>query len=93
MDSSLSSTSGKEGYNIYEITRNFWVFEEIAGESFTGSLQEVILFAIFRYDFKIEELEMAIESMANRNNNAAHFGMWASFIYSFNKQFQKKMVS
>lgn len=84
---------GRDGFNIYEITQNVWVFEVINGQSLSGSLQEVIVFAMNSYAFTLVELEASVEAMAKNNHNAAHFGMWASFIYSFNKSFQKQSVN
>lgn len=87
-------TPNLEGFNLIEVSENVWVFEVLDGESFTGSLRETILFAVRRYHLKLQEIEVAIETMIHDENNAVHFGMWGTFIYSFNKnESNKQMVS
>jgi hypothetical protein len=83
-----------DGYNIFEVTKNIWVFEIINGQQFTGTLKEVVVFAMARYFFTMKEIESAVNSMIEEGHNAAHFGMWTKFIYSFTKTFDtQRMVS
>ena len=79
------------GFNLIEIAENVWVFEAIEFESFTGTLREVITFAVRRYAFSVTEIEKALVEMVRMGHRAVHFGMWATFVYSFN--LEKKVIS
>jgi len=82
------------GFNLIELSENVWVFEAIEFESFTGTLREVITFAVRRYAFNVQEIEKALLEMVQMDHNAVHFGMWATFVYSFSQNApRKQMVS
>jgi hypothetical protein len=85
------------GYNIFEISENIWVFEVVNGQLFTGTLREVVIFAVTRFGLKLSQVEIAINSIADsvgkENYNAVHFGVLGSFIYPFNKDFQVKRMA
>lgn len=73
------------GYNLISVSEDVWAFEVIGTGSFMGSFREVVEFAVWSYALNIVEIEKAIEDMLSGNNDAAHFGAWGTFIFSFNK--------
>ena len=82
-----------DGFNLIEVIENVWVFEVIGGISYAGTLKEVVVFAMAQYKFKFKEIEDAINCMVREEHNAAHFGTWGSFIYTFNQNSPKKSLA
>jgi hypothetical protein len=74
-------------YNIIELSEDLWLFQQVGEESIYGTFLEIFLIALIQYSFNFNELELAIQHMIEEDHNAAHFGMWKSFIYSFNYKF------
>jgi hypothetical protein len=72
-----------DGFNIIQVSKNEWILQVVNSVAYEGNFREVALFAIKKYGFSIKEIDMAIADMIELGNNAAHFGMWSSFIYSF----------
>ena len=72
-----------EGYNLIEITSDNWCIETVNGRKFSGTFLEVAMYAVIKLGFKINEIDLAVQDMVKNGNNAAHFGMWACFIFSF----------
>lgn len=81
-----------EGFNLVEITKDIWRLETIGGRDFNGTFLEVVLYAIIKLGFNINEIDTAVKTMLQENHNAAHFGMWARFMFSFNsiKELQRR---
>jgi hypothetical protein len=75
-----------QSYEIYEVTPTEWVLQVEGQRSFTGTLAEVGTLAVRRFDFSVSEIELAVEMMISKEQNAAHFGTNASLIYTFNKE-------
>lgn len=75
--------NNETGYTLLEVEKDIWFFNVVDGESFGGTLKEVVLFAIFKHQVKFSDIELAIQDMIKEGHNAAHFGMWKSFIYSY----------
>lgn len=85
--------SNIEGYNLIETKDNLWTIQVINGHCFSGTFLEVIMYAILRLGFNIDELDLAVKEMVDNNHNAAHFGMWSRFIFSFNKAEEYRKAS
>lgn len=75
--------SNVSGFNLVEVNDNLWFLHIIDGESFGGTFKEVVLFAMLRYGFKLNDVDVAIQTMLKENHNAAHFGMFGSFMFSY----------
>lgn len=82
-----------DGFNIIEVVENVWVLEVINGISYTGTLKEVVTLAINNYKFRFKEIEDAVNCMIREEHNAAHFGTWGSFIYTFNQNSPKRSLA
>lgn len=72
------------GFDIVDLGDNQWLLDIKGARKYHGTLKEVLKFCIKKYGFEIEELEFAIETMISSDHNAATFGAYRTFIYSFN---------
>lgn len=79
--------SNTEGYNLVSLSEEIWSLEVVGIGNFTGSFREVVMFAVLSYAFNIIEIDKAIGGMLKDNHNSAHFGMFGTFIFSFEKKF------
>lgn len=75
-----------EGYNLTEIGGNIWKIQTINGRSFTGTFLEVVLYAVIKLGFNINEIDAAVKVMVELGHDSAHFGMWTRFIFTFNME-------
>jgi hypothetical protein len=75
------------GYNLIDAGNNEWYLQVVGEAAFTGTIKDVIKYAVYHLYFNFEEIESAINSMIETNSNAAHFGMFKKFIYPFNQDF------
>jgi len=82
-----------EGYNLIEVTNDVWRIDVINGRSFTGTFLEVVLFSVLKLGFNINEIDLAVKDMIDQNHNAAHFGMWTGFIFSFKYEREVRKAS
>ena len=73
------------GYNMIEGQNNVWYLQVVDRIAFTGTLKEVVKFAIIRLGFNFHDLHEAILFLGANGYNAAHFGMHKRFIYTFNQ--------
>ena len=82
------------GFNLIEISEDIWQLQIVDSESFFGTFKEVLIFANLRYSINLKEIDMAVQCMIKEGHNAAHFGMWGTFIFTFKKIFdQERKVS
>lgn len=82
-----------DGFVLTEIGHNKWQFEAVNGASITGSLIEVVVFAIKRCHFNILEIETAVEDMLKNDYKIATFGMWGTYLYGSNPVPFKRLAS
>lgn len=81
------------GYDLYEVTQDEWIINAKGGPLFAGTFKDVVKHAIAKMGFELEEIEIATQEMIKMGHNAAHFGMFRGFIYTFNKEFNERKVS
>ncbi len=81
------------GYDLYEITKDEWIIHIKNGDIFAGSFKKVIIHAITRLGFSMEEIEISVTEMLKYGHNGAHFGTYKSFIYTFQKEFKYEQAS
>jgi hypothetical protein len=87
MDKALNSA----GYDLYEITKDEWILDTNNGPIFHGTLKKVALYAIRKLGFKVQDFEIATEELVkNPTHNAVHFGMYKTFMFTFNRDFNGK---
>lgn len=76
------------GYDLYEVTRDEWVLEVKNGPIFHGTLVKIGVHAVKRMGFKMGDIEIATQEMLKHGHNAAHFGMYRTFMFTFQKDFK-----
>lgn len=75
------------GYDLYEVANDQWALHVKGGAAFVGTFRKVITHAVTHLNFKIEEIEFATKEMIKQEHNAAHFGMYRGFLFTFKKDF------
>lgn len=80
METSLYSA----GYDLYEISKDEWHMTDLDSRVYMGTFKEVVKHAVTMWGFKLSEVEIAISEMVNKGHNAAHFGVYKKFIFTFN---------
>ena len=73
------------GYQLYDLAEGGWMIVHSRG-FFTGNMKQVCTYAVLELGFEINELEYAILEMHKEFHNAAEFGMYRSFLYTFDKE-------
>ena len=77
------------GYDLYEIEgEDNWAFHVKEGPVFMGTFKKVVTYMISRLGFDPSEIDYAVKTMVQEEHNAAHFGMYRGFIFSFSKEFK-----
>jgi hypothetical protein len=84
MDTNLNTA----GYDLYEVSEDHWALNVKGGAIFVGTFKKVVIYAVLRLGFKLEEIEYATREMINKDHNGAHFGMYRGFIFTFQKEFK-----
>jgi hypothetical protein len=79
--------NNKAGYNIIQASKTEWYFQIVGHVAYVGTLREVIVYAVKNYYFDIKEIDRALQDMIKTNKSAVHFGMYNTFIYSFDQDF------
>jgi hypothetical protein len=76
------------GYYLIENSHDDWTFR--AGQfAFRGTFKKVVTFAIIRYGFRADDIDIAIKEMIKHGNDAIHFGIYKTFIFTFNQKDRK----
>lgn len=86
------------GYDLYQPFENIdqWVIDMRNGQSYHGTLKQVIKYMIQRLDFYFEDIEEGLEVLAGNSyqeHNSCHFGLNKTFIYSFKKKIEYQEAS
>ena len=75
--------SSTKGYNLYFLGSN-WELHSPTG-IFTGNLKSVCTYAVNVLGFQFKELDLAVNEMEKQFHNAAEFGIYKSFIFTFER--------
>lgn len=81
------------GYNLMEKRYGLWSIEAIGNSSFTGSFMEVVYFMVKRMGFDIDDIEEAVSIMEEHGHNGCHFGMFRTWIYTFDAETKNGQVA
>lgn len=71
-------------FNLYDNGSSWEV--HAPGMIYSGNFVRVITFCMLKLDFTSYELELAVSEMVKRDDNAAHFGVNRTFMWSFRKE-------
>lgn len=67
-----------------------WQIHTKHNGAFAGDFTAIIAYCINTLEMDREELDVAVSEMCKNDHNCAHFGMWKSFIHTYNRGDKKK---
>lgn len=70
------------GYKLIDKGTGVWQIQTPKG-IFTGSLKQVCNFSVIELGFKIEEIEVGVMEMEKHFHNAAEYGVFKRFMWSY----------
>jgi hypothetical protein len=73
------------GYDLYNPFGTQWVIDLKNGTAFYGTLNDVVIYMVRGLGFNHDVVSEALEVMVGSQNNAVHFGVLKTMIYTFNK--------
>lgn len=73
-----------KGYQLLNLG-SYWEFHGPTGV-FKGDLKKVCTFAVLQLGFPFKELEIAVDEMEKQFHNGAEFGIYQTFIFTFDKE-------
>lgn len=73
------------GYTLRDLGQDKWQLQSSKGV-FTGSMKQVINYAVIEFDFSISELELGIIEMNEHFHNAAEYGVLKSFMWTYDTE-------
>lgn len=75
--------SPSKGYQLFNLGSH-WELHSASGV-FKGDLRKVCTYAVADLGFPFKELEIAVEEMEKNFHDGAEFGIYQSFIFTFDK--------
>lgn len=78
-------------YNLYQVNQDHYeIHSSFSNEkAMEGTLLAILTYAVYTLGFDINQLEIALFEMLDREMDAAHFGINRTFIYAFNRSERK----
>lgn len=76
--------SPTKGYQLINLG-SYWEFHSPTG-IFSGDLKKVCTYAVHNLGFRFKELEVAVDEMEQRFHNGAEFGVFKSFMFTFEEE-------
>lgn len=70
------------GYKLFDMGNGSYRMVTPKGH-FTGSLRQVCTFSVIELGFEIKELEIGVLEMEKHFHNAAEYGIFKSFMWSY----------
>jgi hypothetical protein len=89
----MNTTLTSLGYDLYEVSDNCWAIHIKGGKLFIGTFKEVVTACVTKLGFELEEFEFATKEMIDKGHNGAHFGMYRSFMFTFQREFKYDKAS
>ncbi len=75
--------SSSKGYQLFSLGPK-WELHTPSG-IVSGTLHQICNYAVLRLGFKITEIEFAVIEMEKQFHDAAEFGIYKSFIFTFDR--------
>lgn len=72
-----------KGYKLIDLGR-CWEFYSPKGV-FRGNFKQVCTFAVTNFGFSLDEFEIAVQEMEKHFQNGAEFGIYKTFMFTFDK--------
>lgn len=54
--------------------------------TFRGTFLKLSCLMVYKLDFKPDEIDVAIQDMCQTGNDRAQFGIWKTFVFSYNSK-------
>ena len=81
----MKTALNTKGFNLHMIELNTWVFDDHSGVLFDGKFRNVVEHMV-DHGFPLHEVELAMNEILKNNHDSANFGMYKSFIFSYNRK-------
>ena len=72
----------QSGYKLFDKGQGLWTLQTSNGH-FTGNLKQVCTYAVLKLGFQVEELELGVIEMEKHFHNAAEYGIFKRFMWSY----------
>lgn len=73
------------GYTLRDLGQDIYQLQSSKGV-FTGSLKQVINYAVIEFSFPVSEIEVGLLEMNENFHNAAEFGVLKTFMWSYDTE-------
>lgn len=70
------------GYKLLDLGSGLWSLQA-PQSTFSGTLKQVCLYAVRKFDFEMKELEIGVLEMEKHWHNAAEYGIFKRFMWSY----------
>ena len=87
----LTKNNGS-GYKLFDRGQGLWQIQTPTGV-FSGSLKKVCTYAVIKLGFSIEELEIGVLEMEKHFHNAAEYGIFKRFMWSYDLEEKNEKAS
>lgn len=77
--------TNKLGYKLVDKGDGKWQIVSPQG-IFTGNMKQVCTYSVLELGFEMNELELGIMEMEKQFHNAAEYGVFKKFIYSYDQE-------
>jgi len=67
-----------------------WQIHTKHNGAFAGNFTAIIAHCIRNLEIEQSELDVAVQEMCKKNHNCAHFGMFKSFLFTYNRGEKKE---
>jgi hypothetical protein len=78
-------------YELSELPSGQWLLKGPIKVQ-VGSFRSMIRLAIAECRIEASQLDVAVQEMIKNEHNTAHFGVWGTLIYTYNKKFSDRKV-
>lgn len=84
--------SRQSGYKLVDKGLGLWQLQMPAGV-YTGSLKQVCAYAVHKLEFSLKELEIGVLEMDKHFHNAAEYGIFKRFMWSYDLEEKNEKTS
>lgn len=90
----INNELNASGYDLYEISPTYWIFDKKNGDTYGGSLKDIVFYMCKTLGFSSIEVTDALEYLVDEQLlkpeiNAIHFGVNGFFIFTFEKKLEE----
>lgn len=75
----------QSGYKLFDKGNGLYQLQSPSGV-FSGNLKQVCTYAVLKLEFTMEELELGVTEMEKHFHNAAEYGIFKRFMWSYDQE-------